>query len=83
MFKPVEELDFIHGDKCFYQTTNGVQYCQLLYNEYLFRWYLYNYTDKTFTESKMNGDVCDFDELIEVGIDILERCDDYEYDELD
>jgi hypothetical protein len=83
--KPHSQFDFINHDKVFCQNNdNTTSYFELYYEEELGAWMLIPYEDKTFSKQLKREDgkvISEF--LYEYGYDLLERCEDYDFDELD
>ena len=82
--KPHSELDFVNNDKVFCENSDGsCSYFQLFYEQELGAWVLIPFEDKTFSNPLRNEEgkvITEF--LYEYGYESLERCDDYDFDEL-
>ena len=85
--KPHKDYDFVDHDKVFVDGVENndrvIYYHELYYEQEVGSCMLIPFTDKTFTTPKENSEgkvVAEF--LYEYGYDVLERVDDYEYDDL-
>lgn len=85
ILKPHKDYDFVDHDKVFVENSDGtVDYFELYYEEELSEWVLVPFTDKHFTTPKVNEEGKTFAEPMNAyGYDLLERVEDYEFDELD
>lgn len=83
--KPHSDLDFVNHDKVFCQNDDDtISYFELYYEQEMGAWMLVQYEDKTFSQPLKNEDGLEYVAfLYEYGYDLLERCEDYDFEELD
>jgi hypothetical protein len=83
VFGPHKDYDFVNHDKVFVENSDGGNdYFELYYEQDAGGWILVPYTDKYYTTPKeVDGNVT-AEEVSAYGYDLLQRCEDFNIDEL-